>query len=663
MKIKKIFCSLLAFIAAFSLFAVAACGEPEGGGDPPVLYSVIVAEYDETMGSVALSAPSQEGKYEKDSTVTVTVEPEDGYEVASFAVSGISGAALSGGQYSFKVTADTTVTVSFRSVAAAGCTVTLEYDEELGSVSLSPVAEGNVYAAGSTVIVTVVPNASCAVKSVTVNGEIVEIAGESYGFEIAEDTTIAVVFEPVTYDLHLQYVERYGVVTASAPANGESYAANEEVAVTVAAKEGYVLDSVILNGAADITAAFASGASSIVLSEDSTLTVVFLPVGTPSLDLSVPAAFRGDWKSVDGAHTLTVGKSVVLYDGAVVSAAAVSGEGAETRLSVTAGGATFSASWYGLVEGYVLDCLTLAGETDIHAYYTRDPIAPFKIEDRYYGDWISDNGTEHLSVEENRIVYNDAEASAIVYGGYVESLNGGENSTVIVEASRYFFFLTEGGTVAAHTMLWDRIDATHGRPYVDSYYFRTDDGNFKLELPEGFIGTWKYADGTEEHTLTVTEDLTVMYDGQTVAMASDGDGAFFMENGEKCYISLYPMGDAYWIMIFLSGSTTRYFFREGYPDERATAASLLGTTWRADGYDDIVFGEDGTISLGGEKAVVLAVTERAKTEEVDELYAYTLFVKGGLYTIEIADWDGDPETLEFSFSGGADFISVFYTQA
>ena len=81
---------------------------------PPVTYTLTLS-YDHSQGSVWLSPQSSDNKYEEGSALTVQVVPEDGYEVDTFTVSGHEDAALGAdGKYTFTVSADTAVTVTFR---------------------------------------------------------------------------------------------------------------------------------------------------------------------------------------------------------------------------------------------------------------------------------------------------------------------------------------------------------------------------------------------------------------------------------------------------------------------------------------------------------------------------------------------------------------------
>lgn len=85
--------------------------EPENK-EPEKKSYTIAFEYDSEQGTVT-KYPDKE-KYDGGETVTVTVTPNEGYEVDGFTVSDITDAALTDGSYTFKINSNVKVTVTFK---------------------------------------------------------------------------------------------------------------------------------------------------------------------------------------------------------------------------------------------------------------------------------------------------------------------------------------------------------------------------------------------------------------------------------------------------------------------------------------------------------------------------------------------------------------------
>lgn len=156
-------------------------------------YSVAV-EFEQTQGTVAVSAPSDGKAYRSREKVTVTVEPANGYEVDQFTVNG-NAAELVEGKYIFEITEDTLVKVTFRDVRPAEYTVDVQVSpsEGGGTAELSPSAQNGLYAEGETVVLTVTP-ATGYVANVTLNGQPVNLIAGKYSFEVQTDSHFVVTF-------------------------------------------------------------------------------------------------------------------------------------------------------------------------------------------------------------------------------------------------------------------------------------------------------------------------------------------------------------------------------------------------------------------------------------------------------------------------------------
>lgn len=76
-------------------------------------------------------------------------------------------------------------------------TVSLVFDAELGTITLSPAAENNVYAKGTSVTATVSPLPGRVLSSFEVDGEEKELTGSKYTFTVEKNVTLEAAFENV----------------------------------------------------------------------------------------------------------------------------------------------------------------------------------------------------------------------------------------------------------------------------------------------------------------------------------------------------------------------------------------------------------------------------------------------------------------------------------
>ena len=175
-------------------------------------------------------------------TLTFTVEPDSGYQIASVQA---GGDVLSGenGSYTYTVKGDCTIAVTFQKLTY---TVTAKVSGTGGKVSLSPEKVEH----GGSVTVTVTPEEGYTVDSVqTADGTLLTPnADGTYTLDnVTEDQTITVTFQKQTY-----------TVTVTAGTGGTASVSSKEVGhggsvtVTVTPDGGYIVDKVDDNGT-DVT--------------------------------------------------------------------------------------------------------------------------------------------------------------------------------------------------------------------------------------------------------------------------------------------------------------------------------------------------------------------------------------------------------------------------
>ncbi len=170
----------------------------------PTTYTVTVTET--VNGTVKLNP--EKDAYTEGESVTVTVTPATDYEVDAFTVSGHSDAALNNeGKYTFQVTGNTTVTVTFKS-AEPEETYTLKVIKTEGvtfSITPETTPEEDVYTftAGTSVTLTFSFEEGYELDSLYVNNEEEELDQQNrYIFNISENTTVNIsATRPFTQDL------------------------------------------------------------------------------------------------------------------------------------------------------------------------------------------------------------------------------------------------------------------------------------------------------------------------------------------------------------------------------------------------------------------------------------------------------------------------------
>lgn len=194
--------TLIGFLSASCLVCtglfMAACTDPETPPQPATTYTITL-DYNAEQGTVTKTPDT--AKYEEGDVVTISVSANDGYEVDTFTVSTDAAAVLSAeGTYTLTVTADTTVSATFKEVVepTGTYTVTLDYNAEQGSVTLNP--KKDAYIGGEEVTLTVLANEGYAVDTFTVSSDATAALNEvgNYTLTVWENTTVSVTFKTAT---------------------------------------------------------------------------------------------------------------------------------------------------------------------------------------------------------------------------------------------------------------------------------------------------------------------------------------------------------------------------------------------------------------------------------------------------------------------------------
>ena len=173
---------------------------------------------------------------EAETTITLTVAPDEDYEVESLTVTGPDGAiTVTGGQFTMPA-GSVTVSAAFRRCMH---TVTIAATEH-GTVTADPASAQ----AGTTVTLTVAPDEDYEVESLTVTGPDGEITVTDGQFTMpAGDVTVSAAFRRCIHTVVTAATE-HGAVTAN-PASAE---AGQTITLTVTPDEGYEPDSLTVTG-------------------------------------------------------------------------------------------------------------------------------------------------------------------------------------------------------------------------------------------------------------------------------------------------------------------------------------------------------------------------------------------------------------------------------
>lgn len=247
-------------------------------------FSVTIGSYASSNGTVSTDKEA----YTSGETVNLTVTPKRCFEVSELKINGQSvmdDFDVNGGVYQFVITKDSTVDVSFRRVK---WTLTIsDYDTNKGSVTAT---DGQTeFLRGASVTITVTAFEGNKYTNVTVNENDVtsEVRANSgtYTFNITQNTVVSVQFAVEDkWSLSTSGIDNVqGTVTLAPFKFG--YNKNEQVTITVAANEGYVLDRVML-GETDITDLLVDGAYTFNIDNDYVITADFTPTVTYTLSVS-----------------------------------------------------------------------------------------------------------------------------------------------------------------------------------------------------------------------------------------------------------------------------------------------------------------------------------------------------------------------------------------
>lgn len=224
----------------------------------PVVEKFTLTKNTPEHGTIDVSPSADaEGKYVKDTEITVTLTPEQGYVVDTFTVGGANKSSdLQNNIYKFNITENTAINATFKSSSPEPVekrfTVTKNAPEN-GTITVSPDAgTDGKYAENAEITVTLAPAANYEVDTFTVGGtdKKAELNNNVYKFNITENTAINATFKAVEKRYSVtKNTPEHGTITVSPDAGTDGkYAENAEITVTLAPETDYEVATFTVDG-------------------------------------------------------------------------------------------------------------------------------------------------------------------------------------------------------------------------------------------------------------------------------------------------------------------------------------------------------------------------------------------------------------------------------
>lgn len=571
----------------------------EKPGDPQEEACDINVEVnDETLGAYRLSGErTAKGGFKVGTPVTVTVEPNAGYE-ATLKVNGEEVPLDDDGSYTFTAQADTTVTVDYNYKYRILTTVLAGE----GTITPAAPADGEKYAPGEVVQVEVTPAEGYIVDYVKVNGEEVE-PGEDGKYTVEVTGRMYVVAEFVA--VHTVTVENNGNGTVTL--NDAAYEAPIEnvkdgtvYTLQVTPADGEEIKAVYVNGA--LTSLDAENKATITVKADTLIKVVYV-----------------------GQYTLTVpddSNVVVKVDGS--DAQASYKEGTVLHITVSA------------AEGYQLTDVTVkVGETPVEAVggvYTVTMSANVTVEAT--AEALSEVETHAVT-----LLYNNGSLGTATLIG-AEAVEGkyayGSELTLTVTPN-------EGNKI-------DKVE-------VNGKKVALEEGKYTFTVKED-VSIYIVFKALPRYTVTV-DDQTGADATITVSEPFDQNENHAYYDGEELTIEATDITTNYLVLVSLNGSEPeaikesegKYVWTHTVTADAKITVTVLRSYYVTVENVPVVVGDNGETAVGGKVERQLA----EGTEEVKDWYRenedVTLVItpNDGFRISKITvKGNGDPQVTEYT---------------
>lgn len=628
--VKKWMMGALSALAAATMIFAATCCETTR---PEVKTFTVTLEYDATQGSAQLSPLSEDGTYEENEEVTLTVSPSEGFLVGSVTVNG-SGVTLAQNAYSFRVVSDTRVRVLFRKADEdpgdddPGDDEPGDDDPGDDEPGDDPVKDPLVFGeAFRGVWKRGDERLTVTEKELTLAGETLTAEASDGGYLFSwkgETYTLSTTFSSYFLALSgggdvLLFVkdgtlpnaafeaERFGTYLAEDRieiAAGGLFRGQTKATMTELLSDGSY--AVQLEGELYLLT-FGEDGLTLCAYGDAAGTIYTKEAPLPELDVEFGRTMLGMWKTSDGARSLRIETAGMSVDDDPVTDISTGDNGG--YVLTTESGEEYFLAWYGFVSDCVLDLAKEQTDAEtgepylFHVYFAREEDGGATIVEGYRGEWRSENGLHTLSVTENTVVYDGREAELIVDTGYIESVIDAMGAPVYYNNNCYYFFV-DG---EPYFLSW-YPDASS--PVVDNDYF----GNGSFSLPEEYRGTWLSLEtengALKPETTIVAEESSLTINGEKYDIKYLRYEFSVVWDGVE--YELFPDGDSFMQLIPIdedgipTGGATKYFLKEGLPAPSPVPETLFGVYQNSAGVE-LVLGEDGATYRG--KEIVLLTSD------------------------------------------------------
>lgn len=543
---------------------------------PSVTYYTVTLEYDAEKGTVKKSDPAAADGYVKDETVTLTVTPAENYIVDSVKIGDTALTAGADGKYTFTVTDNTTVTVTFKDAPKPSENALLLDEKYYGTYHDMADADKSADIVVSSLGVFWGEDEVLLEEDVDAMGNYTVTVGDDaetlYGFKANDDGTIFLFSFDFSVDktflkdgVKLSFTVSVTVVgdetwgTATLSPEKPTYEQGEQVTLTVTPAEGYLVDRVSVDF--DSVSLENGTTYTFNVTKNTDISVYF------KKDIPISAEFQGEWKNIaDNADTLTIADKTITWNGHTVTVDSIDEYGftdpdtfepvtlgisltltidGTDRIVVTLynGADAFNLSWYEFSE----DFMTPPTE---HAYYfVKGDGRKVAADDLAAGSFkqLGADPQVTLTVAEDGSVTLGDQAAKVYYTGENYLVVVGGTAYLVNIANANYLTAAEIGAAEPATLSFLRDEFTV-KPYALIVGEWTGENGEKLTVNENGTATLTGVDGVSDTNVT----LLASSSDSSAFLVKTADGyevAEFSGDYSEGKLNYYLMGNVLYVAL------------------------------------------------------------------------------------------------------------------